>query len=141
MIVVACASCGFGKIAREGVARTKCAHCGRSIDLRKAVRHYEGGDVQAAKSALFIINAGMRPGGFEKSVPTRRRTVHPAPAKGRRQERKTMQLFLAEHDCFSIETVAAYLDIGREEAESKVRKLLDSGVIFSPALGLYRVVG
>lgn len=136
MIVVVCTRCGFGKIAGEETARTKCAHCGRTIDLRKAVRHYEGNDAKAARSVLFEINAGMKRGNAAgRRVRQGKATPEPVHAR-----KKTIKSFISEHRCFYVETLAEYLEVGREEAEMRILRLVEEGVLFSPVKGQYCIV-
>ena len=138
MIVVACQNCGFGRIAQSGMARTKCSHCGRNIDVRKAVKHYDGSDVEKARSALFIINAGMKPA----SEPQRAGRSRPVPdpsAVGKRKN-KSLAGFISEHDCFTAGELSDYLETGMEGAETHIRKLVESGIIYSPSRGMYCVV-
>ena len=142
MIVVTCPSCGFGKAAQSGVARTKCSHCGKTIIISKALKHYEGEDAGAARAALFIINAGMKPhqlspGAVEKTSKQGRAARQGA---GRKTARKSMDDFLSSHDSFGIDELAAFLGIGPEQAETRIMKLVEAGAVYSSAKGVLRVV-
>ena len=140
MIVVACTACGFGRVADAASKKAKCAHCGKTIDLRKAVRHYDGDSAEAARAALFILNAGMKPqSASEPQNRERVRRASRAPAPGR-VERRSVERFLAEHESFRAEEFGAYLGIGEEEAGRKLDRLVEAGALYSPTSGNYRVV-
>ncbi len=142
MIVVTCPSCGFGKVAQSGVARTKCSHCGKAISISKALKHYEGEDAGAARTALFIINAGMKPhqlspGAVEKA---RKQGGAAMQAAGRKTAGRSMGDFLSSHDSFGIDEFAAFLGISQEQAETRIMKLAEAGAVYSSAKGVFRVV-
>ncbi len=142
MIVIVCPSCGFGRIVDSDVSKARCAHCGKSITVAKAVRHYDGEDAVAARTALFIINAGMRP----QTVPPRiaervaRSDARSPVRESIAHERRSVDTFLTSRDCFVVAELQEYLGIGKEEAEGKVARMVEAGKVYSPARGTYCVV-
>lgn len=136
---MACPHCGFGKITHPSTRATKCSHCGKSISVRKAVRHYEGENAEAARTALFMINAGMQPAPSKGRVEEARRKSRPQTRK-EPPVKKSVEIFLSEHECFYVETLAKYLGISTEDAEKRVWKMVDGGILYSPVTGQFCVV-
>lgn len=133
--MVVCTRCGFGKITERGTSTTKCAHCGRGIDVGKAVVRYEGDSPDAARAALFIINAGMNPAAERESRPG----AAAAPSRGG-VSRKGLESFLEENDCFTVQSFADYMEIKAADAEERIARLVEAGVLYSPSRGRYCVV-
>lgn len=131
--------CGFGKITQATTRTTKCAHCGKSIDIRKAVRHYEGENAEAARTALFMINAGMQPATSKNRIEEARRKSSPESSR-EGVGKKSIERFLSEHDCFYVQSLANYLGKGLEETERRVRRMVEEGILYSPVAGQFCVV-
>ncbi|MBX8644564.1 MAG: hypothetical protein KIY12_07585 [Thermoplasmata archaeon] len=130
--VVACTNCGYAKVCLADTAVTECPHCGRRIDVRKAVKHFNGYDRMEASSVVFSVNAEA------SSMPGRSRHS----VKGRDDSRPKVKAgkieeFERRNRTFTLAQMSGYLEIGEEKAAQILEKLELSGRVVRRGSELY----
>ncbi|HVL48604.1 MAG TPA: hypothetical protein VM889_08620 [Candidatus Thermoplasmatota archaeon] len=154
LLVLRCPGCGKSKVAREGVKRTVCAHCGKSIETARAVVVLATPDEAEARLAAGSANAQRagRPEEFRAAFAGQAAPRAPpsdaqaaavrAAASARGDEARleaAARAFAAASGAFAPEAFApvlAALGIAGP-ARDRLERLAASGVLYEPRPGRF----
>jgi len=121
--VVVCGRCGFARLVVAGTGKSRCTHCGYTIDISMAIKHFTG-SAREAREVVFRLNAS----GISNS------------GKKTGSKRRDVRSFLSKHSVFTIEEFAAYFETSNQEAERRIESLLDQGNVLRKDKDHFEVV-
>ena len=140
LTVVSCNACHFARICDARASSTTCSHCGRRIDVRRALKHYQGQDRKKASETVFSINsAASRRSASGKEGKERAKLEEKIPAGSKNRGLK-VENFLSGHKTFTFAQLIQFLGMDEEEGEIFVEKLERSGRILRKGKGAYECV-
>jgi predicted RNA-binding Zn-ribbon protein involved in translation (DUF1610 family) len=140
LTVVSCKACHFARICDSEVSSTTCPHCGKRIDVRRAVKHYQGKDRRKASDMVFSINSalsqGSQPGRGRRDLGKDAGIV----AHGPKNRGLRVEKFLSGHKTFTFTQLVQFLGMNEKEGEIFVEKLERSGRILRKGKDTYECV-
>lgn len=144
--VIICPKCHRARGVSLSTKRAECSHCGHSIDISLARVYHRTESQEELVLAVQKVTERLAVNVEDYPAERKRRSRPVVPPKAKRtcsseeELRRLIDALTAGRGEFTVQDVMSKLEVVEEEAAKVVQRMLDSGLVFEPSMGRFKVL-